>query len=483
MLVEDVFKRPYYEYLNDIITRMVGEGLTLNEVLVQELKTWKASQTYQSMITGEAYYLDKMDIRTTKKQAIEWKSNLKLEHGFAKKLVNQKVGYLLSKDPTIATEDEKYAEELKVVFNRKFLKTLKNLGKEAINKGKAYMYVHFDEEGNLAFKKLPSQQIIPFWKDSEHTEVTSFIYFYSETIYVNRIKKVIEKVEYHHAKGVDYFIYDGAKLVPDDMAGLSVEHHFQIDGEPFWWKRIPLIPFKYNEEEQPLIDSIKSLVDNYNLQASTNADLLADLPQIIWKLVNYGGADLAEFTSDLMKYKAVKTDEGGDVGTIQTTPETDATEKELDRDRKSIYEFGRGVDTTDSNLGNASGVALRYRYSDLDMDCNTLETEFQSSLEHLIWFVNQYLGIKGLGDFTGETVDFIFNRDIIIAESEVITDAKNSVGILDDKTIRENHPWYTDEVEERLEAQKVEQQKLMKEQQQNQPQVVTKPASDVKVDE
>ncbi|UAW07815.1 portal protein [Psychrobacillus phage PVJ1] len=473
MFVEDVFKRPYYEYLNDIITRMVGEGLSLNEVLAQELKTWKASLTYQSMLTGEAYYLDKMDIRTTKHQAIEWKSNLKLEHGFAKKLVNQKVGYLLSKEPTIATEAEKYADQLKVVFNRKFLKTLKNIGKEAINKGKAYMHVHFDEEGNLAFKKLPSQQVIPFWKDSEHAEVTSFIYFYSETIYENRIKKVIEKVEYHHDKGVDYFIFDGAKLVPDDMAGLEVNYHFKIGEEGYLWKRIPLIPFKYNEEEQPLIDSIKSLVDNYNLQASTNADLLADLPQIIWKLINYGGVDLEEFLSDLNKYKTVKTDDGGDVGTIQTTPETDATEKELDRGRKSIYEFGRGVDTTDSNLGNASGVALRYRYSDLDMDCNTLETEFQSSLEHLMWFVNQYLQVKGLGDFTNETVDFIFNRDIIINESEVITDAKNSVEILDDQTIRENHPWYTKDVEDRLKKQKLEQQKLMEQQQKL---VTTKPS-------
>jgi len=454
MLVEDLYRRPYYEYLNEIVNRMVGEGLTLNEVLVQELKDWKASQTYKSMLTGESYYLDKMDIRTEKTQAIDWKSNLKLEHGFAKKLVNQKVGYLLSKEPTIATEDETYAEELKVVFNRKFLKTLKNIGKEAINKGKAYMYVHFDEEGNLAFKKLPSQQIIPFWKDSEHTEVTAFIYFYSETIYQNRIKKVIEKVEYHHDKGIDYFIFDGAKLVPDDMAGLEVNYHFMIGEEGFLWKRIPLIPFKYNEEEQPLIDSIKSLVDNYNLQASTNADLLADLPQIIYKLINYGGVDLEEFLTDLNKFKAIKIDDNGDVGAMQTTPETDASEKELERGRKSIYEFGRGVDTTDSNLGNASGIALRYRYSDLDMDCNTLETEFQSSLEHLMWFVNQYLAIKGLGDYIEETVNFIFNRDIIISESEVITDAKNSVGILDDKTIRENHPWYTKDVEDRLEVQK-----------------------------
>ena len=52
---------------------------------------------------------------------------------------------------------------------------------------------------------------------------------------------------------------------------------------------------------------------------------------------------------------------------------------------------------------------------------------------------------------------------LIFSESEVITDCANSVGILDDKTIRENHPWYTDEVEERLKAQKLEEQKAIEE--------------------
>ncbi|KQL37138.1 phage portal protein [Psychrobacillus sp. FJAT-21963] len=463
MLVEDLYKRPYYEYLNDIIRRMVGEGLTINEVLVQELKDWKASESYKSMLTGEKYYLEKMDIRENKSQEIDWKSNIKLEHGFAKKLVNQKVGYLLSKEPTIATEDITYADHLKQVFNHKFLRTLKNIGKEAINKGKAYMYVYFDDEGNLGFKKLPSQQVIPFWKDSEHTAIQSFIYFYSEIIYENKIKKVIEKVEYHHEKGIDYYIFDGAKLVPDDVAGLSVGHNFVINGEPFLWERIPLIPFKYNEEEQPLIESIKSLIDNYNMQASTNADLLADIPKVVYKLENYGGANLKEFIYELNKYRVINVETGGDVGTIEVNPATEANEKELERTRANIYEFGRGLDSKDKDLGNASGKAMRHKYGDLDMDCNILETEFQASLEQVIWFVNKYLQVKKLGDFSNETVDFIFNRDIIISESEVITDCANSVGILDDKTIRENHPWYTDEVEERLKAQKLEEQKAIEE--------------------
>jgi SPP1 family phage portal protein len=229
------------------------------------------------------------------------------------------------------------------------LKTLKNVGKDAINKGIAYLYVYFDEEGNLGFKKFPSEQILPFWKDNEHTEVLSFVRSYNESIYMNGKKISQKKVEYHHENGINYYILDGGKLVPDVPMGIEQNYHFIINEVPTLWTRIPLIPFKYNEEEQPLIDTIKSLVDNYNLQASTNADLLADIPNFIYKLVNYEGESLEEFNTNLRKFRAIKTGEGGDIDKLAAEPTTESTEKELDRDRKSIYEFG-SVDTTDSNL-------------------------------------------------------------------------------------------------------------------------------------
>lgn len=458
MLIEDLFRKPQYEIFNEIIKDMIDGVMTDDQVLVREIKDWLDSDKRKSMIQGEKYYRNETEIREKKKQDVDWKSNIKLEHGFSKKLVDQKVGYLLSKQPTIGTENDKYREQLNDVLNRKFLKTLKNIGKEAINKGIAYLYVYFNEQGILSFKKLPSEQILPFWLDDEHTEVAAFIRVYEQSVYQDGKKVIITRVEYHHPKGINYFILEGGKLVADVSAGIEVNYHFFINEKPYLWDRIPLIPFKYNEEEQPLLDSIKSLIDNYNTQASTNADLLADIPKFIYKLINYGGADLKEFLSDLNLYKAVKLDENGDLDKLQAEPSTEATEKELGRDRKSIYEFGRGVDTTDDNLGNASGVALRYRYSDLDMDCNILETEFQSSLEQLLWFVNKYFAITGKGDFSDETVNIIFNRDIIINESEVIEDCSNSKGILDDKTIRENHPWYNEEVEKRLEEQRKKEQ-------------------------
>lgn len=463
MLIEDLYRAPWHERMEGVIKAMVDNVIADDELFKKEIQEWEDSERRKNMITGELYYLNKADI-LKKEQKIAWKSNQKLAHGFAKKLVDQKIGYLLSKEPTFGTENEAYSNIMAETFDRGMLKKIKNVGKEAINKGIAYLYPYINESGHLSFTKFPSEQIIPFWDDNEHMEVLSFLRVYGTSIYMNGKKVTQKKVEYYHPQGIKYFIFEGGKLIPDVPAGLEKNHHFTINDQPLLWDRIPLIHFKYNEEEQPLVDSIKSLVDNYNMQASTNADLLADVPKFIYKLVNYGGTDLAEFLKDLNEYMAVKLDVDGDVGKLQAEIQTEAAEKEIDRNRNSIYEFGRGVDTREMGLGDASGVALRFRYSDLDMDCNILEAEFQSSIEHMLWFIDHYLLMTGKGDFTEKNVNIIFNRDIVVAETEAIQSCANSVGILDDKTIRENHPWYTDEVEERLEDQQAkEKEELEKE--------------------
>ena len=93
------------------------------------------------------------------------------------------------------------------------------------------------------------------------------------------------------------------------------------------------------------------------------------------------------------------------------------------------------------------------------MDCNILESEMQSSIEHMMWFITHYLQMIGERDFTEERVKFVFNRDIIINEVEAVEMCEKSVGIIDNQTNRENHPWYTPEVEDRLAKQKAEEQK------------------------
>ena len=95
-------------------------------------------------------------------------------------------------------------------------------------------------------------------------------------------------------------------------------------------------------------------------------------------------------------------------------------------------------------------------YSDVDLDANGMETEYQASLEDLIFFIKAHLSNTGGGNFDGDKIEITFNRDMMMNEADIITNVRNSVGLLSTETLLAQHPW-VDDVSgelERIEAEK-----------------------------
>jgi hypothetical protein len=94
--------------------------------------------------------------------------------------------------------------------------------------------------------------------------------------------------------------------------------------------------------------------------------------------------------------------------------------------------------------GDPNQMNIQSMYSDIDLDVNGMETEFQYSFEELKWFIDQYLIQRGIGNFEDTKVEFIFNRDILINESDIIANCEKSQGVISNKTIVAHHPWVAD---------------------------------------
>jgi SPP1 family phage portal protein len=110
-----------------------------------------------------------------------------------------------------------------------------------------------------------------------------------------------------------------------------------------------------------------------------------------------------------------------------------------------------GYDAKDDRLGgNANQLNIMSMYSDIDLDANEMETEYQSSFEQLLYFINLHLANIRISDFDGEEIEVIFNRDMLINESDIIANIRQSVGILSERTLVANHPW-TDDPQAELE--------------------------------
>lgn len=468
---------------NEQIAQIIRDGaataMNLEQIISLEVSEWKTSKRRADMRKGESYYRNKTDIldreRTAigasgAKEAIGNLANNKLVNGFFRKLVDQKIGYLLSKPLSIQTDNDEYQKQLADFFGKSMLRMLQNIGKEAIKKGIAWLHVYYNEAGQLTFMKIPSEEIIPLWRDAAHTDLQAVIRVYEVETYEGTRRTIVTKVEWWDTNGVKrYVLQAGGQygLVPDVEAEEQGAHFTVAQGEsekPANWERVPFIAFKYNEEEQGLLELIKSLIDDYDARKSDNSNNLEDLPNSIYVVKDYDGTNAGEFRKNISAYRVVFTQGEGGVGTISLEIDTEAYKVHMDQNRKDIYEFGRGVDTESDKLGNSpSGIALKFLYADLDMDANIIETEFQASFEQLRWFIDVHVANITGQDYSAEAVDFVFNRDIIISESEVITDVKNSVGIVSEETLLANHPYVTDVQKEldRLQKQREEEQERL----------------------
>jgi SPP1 family phage portal protein len=427
--------------------------LTREDLIKIYIDEFEASLERTLMEKGEKYYKVENDILNRKMYRYEnehpvedeTKANNKLSHGFMHTLVDDKVNYLLLKPITLTCDDEKYLDKVKEVLGRRFQKRLSQLGNEASNKGIAWLHVYINAKGEFKMLKIPSEQIIPIWADSDHENLQVLIRYYNVETYEGKKKKYITKIEYWTPETVEYYVMqddtvmvDAEKYLNDDYEG-----HFKINNESAGWGRVPFIYFKNNDFELPDLQFVKTLIDNYDLTRSDVANLLEEIKNIVYILKGYGGQNLGEFVRDLAYYHGIKIDADEDAGVekIENTINIDAAKEHYNTLKKDIFDFGQGVDKNSDKLGNSpSGIALKFIYSGLDLKCNALEGWFKWGFEELMRFVNIYLEItKQL--VSDKEITIVFNRDIAINESQAITDCQNSKGVISDRTIIANHPW------------------------------------------
>lgn len=448
------------------IDEIIAEGaktiMTDTQFLEKEIKKFKNSPKRMLMITGERYYLGDHDILQRKRTVIgengepqevnNLPNNKIIDNQYAK-MVDQKVNYLLGQPLTFDTDNKKYEEELKKIFNKRFHRTLKNIGEDALNAGIAWLHPYYNEQGELCFKKFPPYEILPFWKDSEHTELDFAVRLYEVEGYEGENEVIIEKVEVYTTNGIHRYELKDGVLIPD-VENPSSSYMVVIDEEgkeTFWnWSKVPLIPFKYNHKEIPLINRLKSLQDGINaILSDFMNNMQEDARNTILVIKNYDGTNLGEFRNNLATYGAVKvrTVDGADGGIDTLTVEVNAENYKsiLHVLKNALIENARGFDAKDDRLNtNPNQMNIQSMYSDIDLDANGMETEFQASFEELLWFVNVHLANTGKGDFEDEEVTIIFNRDMMMNESEIIENCQKSMGILSHETIIGQHPWISD---------------------------------------
>ena len=456
---------------NDCVMRTATNfrpGMTDKRFLELEITAWMRSPVRKRQLEGEAYYDGTQDVLRRNRIALdddgkpivlEHLPNNRLVNNIYAKMVDQKTNYSFGRPFSFDTENKEYAAALAVVFGPRFRRTMHNVGEGAWIGGKSWIFPYYDN-GELAFKRFPADEVLPFWADADHTKLDAAVHVYTVLEYDEEEKtRDVTKVEVMHGGGVDCFIRrDDGTLEPDDYArsGPYITTTDPATGEVtgYNWERIPLVCFKSSHHEIPLLSRVKCLQDAYNNILSNFANQMEeDIHTTILVIKNYDGEDLGRLRHNLATYGIIKVrsfegSEGG-VDTLEIEVNAENYKVLLSLLKDAIIENARGYDAKDDRMsGNPNQMNIQSMYSDIDLDANGIEMEFQASMEELLWFVNKHFANTGQKSFEGEEVKVIFDRDVLINETEAINNCKASVGILSDETIVKMHPWVSDPEQE-----------------------------------
>ena len=183
-------------------------------------------------------------------------------------------------------------------------------------------------------------------------------------------------------KGYDVNVYTDKNITHYFFTDLTSQSPTIDEPEEHYFSDIPLIEYKNNKRLKGDFEGVITLIDAYNLLQS---DRVNDKEQVVDALLAVIGASLGDNeeekveTAKLLKeLKIIELDEGGDakwlVKNLNET-EIEVLKKALKDD---IHEFSKVPCLTDENfVGNASGIAMKYKLLGFEQLGRTKERYFK----------------------------------------------------------------------------------------------------------
>lgn len=423
--------------------KLALEKDTINETMIEKLiADHRNSKAVEWMKTGERYYcVDNDNLNKTKLNKSSYQSDTKLVHATYKNIVDEKVGFVFSKDVSIYAESDKVTNVIIEQLGDDFNYDLESLGLETSNKGVAWLHPYINNKGEFKIFVANSEQIIPGWTDSNHTDLNYVIRYYDVKVFRFNRYETVTNVEFWAKDDVTYYRLENGKLI-----NKKIEGHFKLNNINAGWGAVPWIPFKNNRKELPDIKFIKSLVDDYDLSRSEVSNYIQEVKNLIFVLKGYNGNSLDEFLEYIYQKRVIllDADDESDANTLTPQMDINAAREHYEQLKKDILESGQAVDRNLDKFGAApSGIALEFLFSGLELKSNQLISEFSRGFNRLVDFIYLFLE-KTNRSINREKVSIVFNTDMLIDETDIINNCNNSRGLVSTDTILANHPWVRD---------------------------------------
>lgn len=235
-------------------------------------------------------------------------------------------------------------------------------------------------------------------------------------------------------KGYDVNVYTQKEKIHYFFTDLGSESPVEVDRESYFFDGIPLIEYKNNKKLRGDFEDVITLIDAYNLLQS---DRVNDKEQVVDALLAIVGASLGDTAEEkiatgrlLKELKMIELDEGGDakwlVKNLNET-ETEVLKKSLKDD---IHEFSKVPCLTDENfVGNASGVAMKYKLLGFEQLGKIKERYFKKGLRERLRLMANIENIRAKNIDPGN-IDITMKRSLPVDDELLARIAQATDGFI-----------------------------------------------------
>lgn len=352
----------------------------------------------------------------------KYRSNVRISHPFFTELVDQAVQYILSGGSFVKSDDPDLQAELDRYFDDAFMAEISDTVTDAMAKGFAYMYAYKNAENRIAFQNADSIGVVEVEARFSSDNQDHILYWYIDRI--DRENKKIRKIQDWTATETYFYMqYDDGKIIIDDTARFNPAPHtiFRLGGnmyaESFGF--IPFFRLDNNKKQVSGLATVKDLIDDYDLMASSLSNNLIDFDTPIHVVRGFQGDNLDELFTNVKTKKMIGVDEGGGMEIQTVDVPFQARQAKLDLDEKNIYRFGFGLNTSGLKDTNATtNIAIKSAYSLLDLKASRFEIKLKQFMSKLLDVVLEEINEQNHAGYQKKQVYFEFEHEVMANAQE-----------------------------------------------------------------
>jgi SPP1 family phage portal protein len=238
----------------------------------------------------------------------------------------------------------------------------------------------------------------------------------------------------NNLKGYDVNVYTDTSITHYFFDNLTSESPTTDEPEEHYFNGIPLIEYKNNKKSKGDFEGVITLIDAYNLLQS---DRINDKEQVVDALLAVIGASLGDNEEEVVKtakllkeLKIIELEQGGDakwlVKNLNET-EIEVLKKSLKDD---IHEFSKVPCLTDENfVGNASGVAMKYKLLGFEQLGKTKERYFKQGLRQRLRLMSNIENIRAK-NIDSSQIDITMKRSLPVDDELAAKIAQETEGFI-----------------------------------------------------